>query len=107
MEYTRGDDVIQNNPRHFKLLRFKKLQLHYMKDHPQHVVSHVTTTKLVNTICVSNVFINDLLVLLQKELLTNDNKMLTIVCEIFMLIKVLGLNYDSIHACTNYGCVLF
>jgi hypothetical protein len=56
---------------------------------------------------INNVFINDLLVLLQKELLTKDNKMLTIVCKALMRIKVLGLNYDSIHACTNYGCVLF
>lgn len=55
---------------------------------------------------VSNVFINDILVLLQKELLTKDNKMLAIVYEALMLIKVLGLNYDSIHACTHYGCLL-
>jgi hypothetical protein len=54
---------------------------------------------------VSNVLIDELFSLLQ-ELLPKGNKMSTTSYETLKLIKTLGSNYDSIHACPN-GCVLF
>ncbi len=55
---------------------------------------------------LSNVFMDELFSLLQKELLPKGNTKLITTYEAFTLIKELGLNYDSIQSCTN-GCVLF
>jgi hypothetical protein len=55
---------------------------------------------------LTNVFMDELLSLLQKKLLPKGNKMPTTTYEALQLIKELGLSYDSIHTCTN-GCVFF
>lgn len=55
---------------------------------------------------VDNVLMDELLSLLCLELLQKGNKMLATAYEAFILVKMCGLNYDSIHACTN-GCVFF
>jgi hypothetical protein len=44
--------------------------------------------------------------LLQKELPPKGNKLLATTYEVMKTIKMFGLSYESIHACTN-GCVLF
>jgi hypothetical protein len=49
---------------------------------------------------VNNVFMNELFSLLHLELLPKVNKMLAITYEALKLVKTLGLNYDSIYACT-------
>lgn len=49
---------------------------------------------------------DELFSLLWKELLPKGNKMPATTYEALKVIKVLGLSYDSIHACTN-GCVFF
>jgi hypothetical protein len=47
---------------------------------------------------VNNVFMNELFSLLHLEL-PKVNKMLATTYEALKLVKTLGLNYDSIHAC--------
>jgi hypothetical protein len=49
---------------------------------------------------VSNVFMNELFSLLHLELLPKVNKLSATTYEALKLVKTLGLNYDSIHACT-------
>jgi hypothetical protein len=55
---------------------------------------------------LTNVFMDELFSLLQKELLPKGNKTPITTYEALKLIKELGLSYDSIHTCTN-GCVFF
>jgi hypothetical protein len=75
-------------------------------------ISMLSTTLLLLNLTivhgVSNNFMDELFSLLWKELLPKGNKMpaTTYEFEAFKVIKVLGLSYDSIHACTN-GCVFF
>jgi hypothetical protein len=69
-----------------------------------------STTNMLSTILlllnlrivhgVSNVFMNELLSFLHLELLPKVNKMSAITYKALKLVKTLGLNYDSIHACT-------
>jgi hypothetical protein len=49
---------------------------------------------------VSNIFMNELFSFLHFDLLPKVNKMSAITYEALKLVKTLGLNYDSIHACT-------
>jgi hypothetical protein len=49
---------------------------------------------------VNNVLVNELFSLLHLKLLPKVNKMLATTYETLKLVKTLGLNYDSIHACT-------
>ncbi len=68
-----------------------------------------TTLLLLNLTIVhgvSNNFMDELFSLLWKELLPKGNKMPATTYEALKIIKVFGLSYDSIHACTN-GCVFF
>jgi len=55
---------------------------------------------------VSNSFMNELFSLLRKELLPKGNKLHAITYEALKTIKVFGLSYEYIYACTN-GCVFF
>jgi hypothetical protein len=55
---------------------------------------------------VSNAFMDELFSLLCKELLPKGNKMPKSSYEANKLIKSLGLNNDSFHACAK-GCVFF
>jgi len=48
---------------------------------------------------INNVFMNELFSFLHLELLPQVNKMSAITYEAPKLVKTLGLNYDSIHAC--------
>jgi len=49
---------------------------------------------------VSNAFMNELFSFLHLELLPKVSKMLTTTYEALKLVKTLGLNYDTFHACT-------
>jgi hypothetical protein len=55
---------------------------------------------------VSNNFMDELISLLRKELLPKGNKLPATTYEAMKTIKVFGLSYEYIHACTN-RCVLF
>lgn len=55
---------------------------------------------------VGSVFMDELFSLVWKELLAKSKKISTIVYKALKLIKALGLNYDSIHACLH-RCVFF
>jgi hypothetical protein len=61
---------------------------------------------LCNTHGISNMFVDEFFSLLRFNLFPRDNTLPKSLYEINTIVKWLGLNYNSIHACYN-GCVLF
>jgi len=54
---------------------------------------------------VTHTFVDKLFSLLQKELLSKNNKLLETSYEAYKLIKTFGLSYDSIHTC-KWVCII-
>jgi hypothetical protein len=55
---------------------------------------------------VSNSFMDEFFSLLRKELPPKGNKLFATTYDVVKIIKMFGLSYESIRACTK-GCVLF
>jgi hypothetical protein len=70
----------------------------------------LTSTLLLMNVCtilgVSNKFMDELLTLFHKHLLSNDNLLPPNMYVIKNLTRKIGLDYKHIHACVN-GCILF
>ena len=64
----------------------------------------------IMTICimqrVNNQFVDELLYLLHKYILSRPNSLPTNIYHVKVFVEKVGHSYDNIHACKN-GCVLF